>query len=116
MLYKWKLGMITWVVHRVSGVLTALALILYIWVLSHFYSPAGPDRAMEVLKSPLFKWLSIGLLGVIIYHAMNGVRILLVDFGLEARYHKVLFWVLMGAGILIFLFGAYPFWLHALKA
>jgi succinate dehydrogenase / fumarate reductase cytochrome b subunit len=50
---------------------------------------------MKFLASPLFKFLEIGLWGVILYHAFNGIRIVAVDFARGSLHHKKLFWVLI---------------------
>jgi succinate dehydrogenase/fumarate reductase cytochrome b subunit len=42
------------------------------------------------------------LLAFLIYHALNGVRELIVDFGNGALYHKKLFWVMMVIGVVVY--------------
>jgi succinate dehydrogenase/fumarate reductase cytochrome b subunit len=45
------------------------------------------------------------LLAFLIYHTLNGVRELIVDFGQGALYHKKLFWVMMAIGLALFIAG-----------
>jgi succinate dehydrogenase/fumarate reductase cytochrome b subunit len=45
------------------------------------------------------------LLAFLIYHTLNGVRELIVDFGQGALYHKKLFWVMMAIGLAFFIAG-----------
>jgi len=42
------------------------------------------------------------LLACLIYHALNGVRELIIDFGSGALYHKKLFWAVMIIGLVIY--------------
>jgi succinate dehydrogenase / fumarate reductase cytochrome b subunit len=62
---------------------------------------------MKFLGSPLFKYLEIGLWFVILFHAFNGVRILIVDFSKGSLYHKNLFWVLMVIAFVMWAIGSY---------
>jgi len=36
---------------------------------------------MSVVQSPLFHFLEIGLLGTVVYHAINGLRVIFIDYG-----------------------------------
>lgn len=110
MMYRWHTGGIAWLLHRLSGIALAFYLVLHIWVI-HSLSLGSErfDQTMEFLGSPLFKVLEIGLLGTIVYHALNGIRVLIIDFGNGAHYQKHLFWILVvGLGGLLTLFGAIP--------
>ena len=35
------------------------------------------------------------LVSAVLYHALNGVRIVLMDLGIGIRQHKIVFWVCM---------------------
>ena len=111
--YKWRLGMAGWVLHRLSGLALIFYLSLHIWVISHL---AGGEeefnQMMELLTTPLFRVLEVGLLGVILYHAFNGARVIFVDFFGGARYHKKLYWALIGIAALLFIAGAVPLLMH----
>jgi len=98
---------------RITGGLLILYLGLHIYVL-HFLGKGGEefDRLMVTMQQPIFKLLEVGLLGVVIYHSLNGIRILFIDFGRGALYHKKLFWFLMAIGAATFLVGAIPIFQH----
>jgi succinate dehydrogenase/fumarate reductase cytochrome b subunit len=36
--------------------------------------------------------LDAGLLGIVAFHAVNGLRLILFDFSIGLRYQKALFW------------------------
>jgi succinate dehydrogenase / fumarate reductase cytochrome b subunit len=109
MIYRWHLGYVAWLLNRITGVAITFYLAIHIWVIHHLYQgEEGFNRVMHVVSSPVFKLLEIGLLGIILYHAMNGIRILIVEWGGGARSHKKLFWWMtaIAAGGLVF--GAFP--------
>ncbi len=109
MRYRWHLGYVAWLLNRATGIAITFYLVLHIWVIHHLAEgPQGFDRVMGFVQQPLFKLAEIGLLGVVLFHAMNGVRILVIEWGGGARIQKRLFWWVMAVGIALFLFGAWP--------
>jgi succinate dehydrogenase / fumarate reductase, cytochrome b subunit len=102
------------VIQRSSGVLLLIYLFLHVHTIHELGAgPAAFNAALATFRHPLFKLLEIALLGTVIVHALNGVRITLLDLGL-AQGERRLFWVLaVGLGALIFLAGAIPMFLHA---
>lgn len=109
------LGKTAFYLQRVTGVLLLGYLLLHVHTV-HMISagPAAFDSAMETFKNPLFRLLEIGLLGVVILHALNGIRIVAIDFGIATRSQKKLFWMLAGAlGTMIFIAGALPMFMNS---
>lgn len=106
--YRWHAGMIAWALHRISGVGLTVYLGLHIWSISKIYGgPEHFEQAMNLYRQPLFKMLEIALFGTVVYHSVNGLRLLWVDFLGGARYHKQLFWGTVALGGAIFAIGAY---------
>jgi succinate dehydrogenase / fumarate reductase cytochrome b subunit len=62
---------------------------------------------MTFLSSPLFKFLEVGLWGVILFHAFNGIRIVIVDFFKGSLFHKKLFTILIIFAVLLWAMGSY---------
>ncbi len=114
MRYRWKTGMLAWILFRVTGLLLVVYLAMHISVISSLHNEAGFDRTMNILGAWQFRVLELGLLAVVVYHAMNGVRIFIVDFFNGALYQAKLFWVMMVIGAVLFLAGAYPMFSHTL--
>jgi succinate dehydrogenase / fumarate reductase cytochrome b subunit len=78
---------------------------------------AAFDAALATFRSPLFKLLEIALFGTVILHALNGIRITLIDLGIGHQRQRRLFWVYtVGIGALIFLAGAIPLFLASVWA
>ena len=42
--------------------------------------------------------LDLALVVAVLYHALNGVRIILMDFGIGIHRHKIMFWIGHGGG------------------
>ncbi len=109
MFYRWHVGTIAWILHRLSGVLIIFYLVLHIWVMSFLQKgPESFNQVMHLLESPLTKLLEIGLLGVVIYHSLNGIRLVILDLGWGMAHQKKMFWAVVGVGIVIFVLGAIP--------
>ena len=79
--YRGKLGQWSWVFHRLSGLGTVLFLILHVvdtsW--ASFY-PNQYEQAIREYQSPLFTIGEFGLVACVIFHAFNGLRIVLLDY------------------------------------
>ncbi|MBI4495383.1 MAG: succinate dehydrogenase, cytochrome b556 subunit [Deltaproteobacteria bacterium] len=109
MRYRWQQGFWAFLLMRISGVAITLYLILHIHVLSSLQDgPKAFDELMATVQSPLFKFLELALLGGVIYHALNGVRIIWVDFGSGALTQKAWFWAAVSVGVVVFIIGAIP--------
>lgn len=100
MRYRWHIGSLTWLAHRVTGIILSLYLIAHIYVLSHLKDPAAYNKLMELMKNPLLKIGELMLFAVVLIHVFAGIRITLLEIGVSTRYHKSM--VYMGA-LLVFL-------------
>lgn len=103
MMYRWHAGYVAWLLNRITGIAITVYLALHIWVIHHLaQGPEQYGKVMAFLGSKLFMLAEIGLIGAVLYHMMNGIRIVLVDFGRGVTNHKAVFWVLMGAGVILY--------------
>ena len=117
--YRIHLGTLAWILHRLSGLALIFYLLLHIWVIHHLMvGEESFDGVMEFLGTPLFKFLEIGLIGVIMYHLFNGLRVTLIDMGVMVERQKLLFgitvviWLVSWftvAAVMINTFGGFPF-------
>jgi succinate dehydrogenase / fumarate reductase cytochrome b subunit len=98
MRYRWQTGAMAWLIHRITGAVVGLYLLLHI--LGQFGMKYGGLESLRNLISA--KVVVIVLLACLIYHTLNGVRELVIDFGNGALYHKKLFWVMMIIGLVIY--------------
>lgn len=87
-------------IHRITG--AAISIYLLLHILAQFglkYDQKGLAGLRDFLSA---KVVVIILLAFLIYHGMNGVRELIIDFGNGALYHKKLFWVMMVIGVVVY--------------
>ena len=97
-LYRGREGMWSWVLHRITGV--AIFFFLLVHVLDTALIRVSPEAYNAVIgtyKNPIMGLGEAGLVAAIVFHAYNGLRIILVDFWDKgAKYQRVLLWVVMG--------------------
>ncbi len=81
-LYRGGPGMITWVLHRITGVLIFLFLFAHILDTSLVAVGDGRlyDGVIEVYRNPIIILMEMGLVVAVIYHALNGIKVTLIDF------------------------------------
>lgn len=105
--YKF-LGTWAWILHRLSGLALIFYLSLHIWVINTLtLSGSQFNQTMEFLRGDIFKILEVGLWGVILFHAFNGIRVVIVDFFSGSLYHKKLFWMMILIAFLLWVAGGY---------
>jgi len=112
MRFHWYTGQVAWVLHRISGLAIVLYLILHIYSISKLSDSATFNAEMELYSKPLFKLGEVALLAACVFHGLNGIRILIVDFGNGARYHKQLFYAVLALSVVVIVVGAIPILKH----
>ncbi len=96
-LYRGDPGMWSWVLHRITGVATFF--FLFVHVLDTALVRVNPDtydRVIETYKNPLVGLMELALVAMVLYHALNGLRVMLVDFWSKGpQYQRVMLWVIL---------------------
>ncbi|MEY7973790.1 succinate dehydrogenase, cytochrome b556 subunit [Saccharomonospora xinjiangensis] len=107
--YRGDPGMWSWVLHRITGVLTFFFLFVHVLDTALVrVSPNAYDAIIETYKTPLVNLMEVGLVGAVLFHALNGIRIILVDFWEKgARYQRVMLWSILGVWVLVMIPGTY---------
>lgn len=102
-LYRGDPGMWSWALHRITGV--TLFFFLFVHVLDTALVRVSPDtynQAIETYKNPLVALMEMGLVVCVVYHAFNGVRLILVDFwGKGPRYQRQMLWIVLAIFALV---------------
>ncbi|MCU0853118.1 MAG: succinate dehydrogenase, cytochrome b556 subunit [Thermoplasmata archaeon] len=108
-----KTGMWAWVGHRLTG----LVLVAYVFLHLSFISTAslgdgeaGFDDLMATTSQPLFVLMDFVLVIVVIYHAVNGLRVVLFDVGLGIKRQKLVFWIAMAVVAVLVVGGMLAIW------
>jgi succinate dehydrogenase cytochrome b subunit len=101
--YRGGQGQWSWALHRITGVA------VFLFLLAHIVDTAlvgfGPDlynRVVHVYHNPIIRLMEIALAMMVLFHALNGLRIMAIDFipG-AAKRHKELFGVVVGLYLIL---------------
>ena len=115
--YKGGIGQWAWILHRITGV--AVLLFLFTHILDTALVMAGPvwyNKIIMIYRMPVFGIMEIGLFAAVLYHAINGVRIVIIDFWPASTvYHKQMFIVEAVLFFLVFLPVAWIMLGHAVR-
>jgi len=116
-LYRGREGMWTWVGHRVTGVL--IFFFLFAHVLDTALVRVSPDdynKIMDTYKTPLVNLMEVGLVGAVLYHALNGLRVMAIDFWSKGtRYQKQMSYVVVAVVLLVMIPGTYYMVEHTVR-
>ena len=105
-----RLGMYAWIIQRFSG------LYLVFFILTHITAIAQANfgvtkgiqaTTFDVLRNPFWaggtatEIFDLIALGIIAFHGLNGIRIVLLDLGVGVRKHRMTFWLTMVVAVAI---------------
>jgi succinate dehydrogenase / fumarate reductase cytochrome b subunit len=116
-LYRGREGMWSWVAHRITGVLTFFFLFAHVLDTALVrVSPESYDRVIDTYKNPFVNFMELGLVGAVLYHALNGLRIIAVDFWSKGpRLQRQMLWTILVIWVLVMIPGAYFMLQHTVE-
>ena len=93
----------SWVLHRITGVAIFFFLLVHILDTALVrVSPEAYNAVMSTYKNPIMGLGELVLVGAIIFHALNGLRIILVDFWSKGvKYQRYMFWAVIGVWVVL---------------
>lgn len=101
-----------WLLFRISGLVLAGYLFVHVFVIAQGRAGADVlDDLMEFFHNPVMVVLELMLVAAVLYHALNGVRIILLDLGIGISRHKTVFWAVMAVAavtLAVFTWDAWP--------
>lgn len=101
--YKKDTGNWAWILHRITGIALIGYLFLHVYSLSPLTNgEVAFNQMMQSYTTPFFMVVEWFLFAFVLFHSLNGIRIVIVDWADGAKYHKQLYklsWVL---GIILF--------------
>jgi succinate dehydrogenase cytochrome b556 subunit len=88
-LYRGREGQWSWIAHRVTGV--GILAFLFVHVVDTALVASGPEaynRVVSVYHHPIVQVMELGLVGAVLFHALNGIRIMIIEFWPKAsQFH-----------------------------
>jgi succinate dehydrogenase / fumarate reductase, cytochrome b subunit len=102
-LYRGDLGMWSWVAHRITGVLTFFFLFVHVLDTALVrVSPNAYDTVIDTYKHPIMILFELGLLAAVLFHAFNGIRVMLVDFWSQGtRFQRPMLWAVLALWLVL---------------
>jgi succinate dehydrogenase / fumarate reductase, cytochrome b subunit len=95
----------SWVAHRITGVM--IFFFLFVHVIDTAMVRVSPDAynsAVETYKNPVVGLMEVGLVAAVLYHALNGIRVVLVDFWEKGpRYQRQMTYAVVGVWVVLML-------------
>ncbi|HEX2038245.1 MAG TPA: succinate dehydrogenase, cytochrome b556 subunit [Acidimicrobiales bacterium] len=100
--YRGKSGQWAFVTHRVTGFLVFFFLLLHIVDVSLISRPHLYDEVHQLYGNVLLRLFEVGLLFALVYHSLNGLRIVMIDFFPGSiRHEKAVLWAVSVLSVLL---------------
>ena len=81
-IYRWHISSLLSIIHRISGVINLLALILiFFWLLSLSFGESNYELFLLIINSFFGKFILIGFTWSMSFHIFSGIRHLVWDLG-----------------------------------
>lgn len=114
-MYK-NFGYISFLFRRISGLALVGYLFTHMMVIGSInFGEEAFNNAMKFLQSPLFRIGEIALLAAVIYHAVDGIRLLIVHQFKITETRTSLFYAVIVICVILGLAGGIPLALFALE-
>ena len=108
-MYRGGSGQYAYYLHRITGV--GILLFLFVHILDTLvvrFDPAAYNKLVEIYRAAWFKPFEWGLAASVLFHALNGLRIIIIDFfDIPSVYHKRLLAAVVVIFILLMIPGTY---------
>jgi succinate dehydrogenase / fumarate reductase cytochrome b subunit len=117
-LYRGREGMWSWVAHRITGVLTFFFLFAHVLDTALVrVSPESYDKVIDTYKNPFVNLMEIGLVGAVLFHALNGLRIIAIDFWAKGpRLQRQMLWAIIVVWVVVMVPGAFFMFKHSFES
>jgi succinate dehydrogenase membrane anchor subunit len=100
-IYRGDIGQYAWILHRLTGL--GVLFFLLVHIIDIMLIGLGReiyDESVEFYGRAFLLPMEIALVGAVIYHTLNGLRIVLIDFWTDGvRRQTELFWVALAGSI-----------------
>ncbi|WP_231639749.1 succinate dehydrogenase, cytochrome b556 subunit [Mycobacterium sp. Marseille-P9652] len=107
----------SWVLHRISG--ATIFFFLFVHVLGQAMVRVSPQVYNGVIhdyQTPVVGLMEFGLVAAVLFHALNGVRVILIDFWSEGpRHQRLMLWIVAVISLLLLVPSGVVLAIHALE-
>lgn len=106
-----------WLLQRVTAVLLFAVLALHVWTV-HYVELGRPILFAGValrLKSILSLLVDSSLLFLGLFHGLNGVRMVVLDFDFASKHERWISWLLAIVGMVFFIWGVQGLWAFIIR-
>ena len=102
-------GFLGFALRRISGLALAFYLFLHIWVIGSAMQGAEVFNArLNAVQTPIFKFAEVALLAAVVYHAFDGIRLLIVQYFKVTDARKSMFYAVFVVSFLLVVAGGVP--------
>jgi succinate dehydrogenase / fumarate reductase cytochrome b subunit len=103
-MYRGQSGQWSWLLHRVTGLGVLLFLLVHIVDITLIgFGPRVYNESLQVFGNPVVRLVSLALIASVLYHAFNGVRVIIIDFWSAGyKYQRQMFYAVLALTILSF--------------
>jgi len=108
-MYRGQSGQWSWLLHRVTGLGVLLFLLVHIVDITLIgFGLRVYNESLQVFGNPIVRLISLALIASVLYHAYNGVRIIIIDFWSAGyKFQRQMFYGVLALTILSFVPMAY---------
>lgn len=107
----------SWVLHRITGATVFFFLFLHVLDAAMLrVSPQTYDAVLATYKTPIVSLMELGLVAALLFHALNGIRVILIDFWADGpRHQRLMLWVIGVVYLLVMVPVAVVIGIHLLE-
>lgn len=100
-MYRGQSGQWSWLFHRVTGLAILLFLLVHIVDITLIgFGPTIYNDAISIFSLWPIRFVSVALIGAVLYHAFNGLRIIVIDFWATGyKYQQQMFYVVLALSV-----------------
>ncbi len=108
-MYRGQSGQWSWLLHRITGLGVLLFLLVHIVDITLIgFGPTVYNDAIAIFSTAVIRVISLALIASLLFHAFNGIRIILIDFWPAGyKYQAAMFYIVLAVTIIAFLPMAY---------
>jgi succinate dehydrogenase / fumarate reductase cytochrome b subunit len=108
-MYRGQSGQWSWLLHRITGLGVLLFLLVHIVDITLIgFGPSVYNDGIAIFSTGIIRVISMALIASVVFHAFNGIRIILIDFWPAGyKYQRQMFTIVLVISVVLSLASAY---------